>query len=71
MRSTALRLTLPLLLLALCLTLNGCFVFVPAPPPVDTSDLDALPENSRLQKGLKAFLKTGAPLRDAGGMLVL
>lgn len=37
----------------------------------DTSDLDALPENSRLQKGLKAFLKTGAPLRDAGGMLVL
>ena len=39
MRSTALRLTLPLLLLALCLTLNGCFVFVPAPPPVDTSDL--------------------------------
>ena len=39
MRSTVLRLTLPLLLLALCLTLNGCFVFVPAPPPVDTSDL--------------------------------
>jgi hypothetical protein len=37
----------------------------------DTSDLDALPENSRLQKGLKAFLKTGQPLRDAGGMLVL
>lgn len=37
-----LRFTLPLLLLALCLTLNSCFFLVPAPAgptPVDPSDL--------------------------------
>ncbi len=36
------RLTLPLLLLALCLTLNGCFFLIPTPgepTPVDPADL--------------------------------
>ncbi len=37
----------------------------------DASDPDALPENSRLQRGLKAYLKTGKPLRDSGGILFL
>ena len=39
-----LRLTLPLLLLALCLTLNSCFFLIPAPAeptPVDPADLGA------------------------------
>lgn len=37
-----LRLTLPMLLLTLCLTLSSCFFLIPAPAgptPVDTSDL--------------------------------
>ena len=39
-----LRLTLPLLLLTLCLTLNSCFFLIPAPAeptPVDPADLGA------------------------------
>lgn len=37
----------------------------------DASDPDALPENTRLQRGLKAYLKSGKPLREAGGILIL
>jgi len=35
----------------------------------DTSDPDALPEDTGLRRGLKAYLKTGKPLRDAGGVV--
>lgn len=37
----------------------------------DASDPDALPEDTRLRRGLKAYLKTGKPLRDAGGLVIL
>lgn len=37
----------------------------------DISNPDLLPEGSSLQRGLKAYLKTGKPLRDAGGILLL
>lgn len=37
----------------------------------DVSNTDALPEDTRLRKGLKEYLKTGKPMRDAGGILIL
>lgn len=37
----------------------------------DLTDLSALPETTRLQRGLKAYLHSGAPLRDAGGVLTV
>lgn len=37
----------------------------------DLSDLSALPEATRLQRGLKSYLLSGAPLRDAGGICLL
>ncbi len=37
----------------------------------DASNPDLLPENTRLQRGLKAYLKTGNPLRDSGGIILL
>ena len=37
----------------------------------DRSDIDALPEDTGLRRGLKAYLKTGKPLRDTGGLLQL
>lgn len=36
----------------------------------DLSDLTALPESTRLQRGLKRYLQAGLPLRDAGGVIV-
>lgn len=50
-----LRATLPLLLLALCLTLNGCFFILPSsgPTPVDPAELGAE----------KTFEKVGITLR--------
>lgn len=35
----------------------------------DRSDIDALPEDTGLRRGLKAYLKTQKPLRDTGGLL--
>lgn len=37
----------------------------------DLSDLSALPEDTRLQRGLKAYLRAARPLRDAGGILTV
>ena len=37
----------------------------------DVSDLTALKEDTRLQRGLKAYLIADRPLRDAGGVLML
>lgn len=37
----------------------------------DVSDLTALKEDTRLQRGLKAYLMENRPLRDAGGVLLL
>lgn len=37
----------------------------------DASDPTKLPETTGLQRGLKAYLISGAPLRDAGGVLAL
>lgn len=37
----------------------------------DLSDLSALPETTRLQRGLKTYLQSALPLRDAGGLLTV
>jgi len=37
----------------------------------DVSNPDALPEDTSLRRGVKAYLKTGNPLRDAGGLCPL
>lgn len=37
----------------------------------DTSNPDALPGDTGLRRGLREYLKTGKPLRDAGGIVVL
>ena len=37
----------------------------------DASDPEKLPENTSLRRGLKAYLREGKPLRDAGGVLLL
>ena len=37
----------------------------------DASDPEKLPEDTRLMRGLKTYLRTGKPLRDAGGVLLL
>ena len=37
----------------------------------DVSDPDALPGDTSLRRGLRAYLKTGKPLRDTGGLLII
>lgn len=37
----------------------------------DLSDLDALPGNTRMRRGLIDYMKSGLPLRDAGGVIEL
>jgi hypothetical protein len=37
----------------------------------DVSDPDSLPGDTGLRRGLRAYLKTGKPLRDTGGLLIV
>ena len=37
----------------------------------DTSNPDSLPGDTGLRRGLREYLKTGKPLRDAGGIVIL